>query len=516
MSVRPENFRPVPQALLESKGRQDIPEPSLDELLQVEEMVAPLLPELELDERIALEEVEAGIEVEPEGSLGNGGKTVVSSPKDTDDPTRMYLHEIGLVPLLSESEIRCFSQRIIEGDFVLGLDEELKASHVLNPTSRDYISTMYRKLVANWDMLQIVIRKADILQTATVGEALIRPEFRNKIDGFYNPSLINMIMLENPSAKKVRGVEERITEMFLITRFLPVNTLKAVCSPDEEGLSYALFKTTEGDHDQLAQRLNSVKVEAENARQQLWQANLRLVVKWAKRYTRRGLSLLDLTQEGNIGLERAIQRYDWRKGYKFSTYASWWIRQAITRAIAEQARTIRIPVHMVDMITHSMTTRRALLQKLGREPTDQDVAEEMGISAERFKEIRRAEAIQPVSLETPVNEAGDSYLGDFLEDPHAISPLEASENAILRDKIKGLLGSLILRERRVLQLRFGLIDGRPRTLEEVGRVFGVTRERVRQIEAEALRKARKSSVINELKEYKGKGQILKSKRIAEV
>jgi RNA polymerase primary sigma factor len=303
--------------------------------------------------------------------------------------------------------------------------------------------------------------------------------------------------LKAPTNDPVRMYLKEIGRVALLTAQEEVSLARRI----ESGV-FATEKLEQNDHvgeDELRE-LTWLERDGAMAKRHLVEANLRLVVSIAKRYVGRGMAFLDLIQEGNLGLIRAVEKFDYHKGYKFSTYATWWIRQAITRAIADQARTIRIPVHMVETINKLVRIQRQLLQDLGREPTADEIAHQMELSAEKVREIQKISQ-EPVSLETPVGEEEDSHLGDFIEDSEAVVPLERASFRLLQEQLESVLHTLSDREKAVIEMRFGLRDGQPRTLEEVGKTFGVTRERIRQIESKTLSKLRHPSRSQKLRDY---------------
>jgi len=306
------------------------------------------------------------------------------------------------------------------------------------------------------------------------------------------------LSVKAPTNDPVRMYLKEIGKVPLLTAAEEVDLAKRIEAGEEA------TEKLEREEDKLSRpavrSLRRTERDGMVAKKKLVEANLRLVVSIAKRYVGRGMLFLDLIQEGNLGLIRAVEKFDYRKGYKFSTYATWWIRQAITRAIADQARTIRIPVHMVETINKLIRIQRQLLQELGREPTPEEIGEEMGLTPEKVREILKISQ-EPVSLETPIGEEEDSQLGDFIEDQEAEVPADAASFSLLQEQLQEVLDTLSERERRVIELRFGLIDGHPRTLEEVGRVFGVTRERIRQIESKTLSKLRHPNRSAKLRDY---------------
>ncbi len=466
------------------------------------------------------EEEEEAEEMQREDAIS---AVLASDLISVDDPVRMYLKEIGKVPLLTAEEEVNLAKSIELGEQALvspalsvvhlyELGVEVKKRMALG-RPREYVDEATRFTVKSL--------------TRTLGDAEGGKELRrltNRLLKLRDPLKAEANSKEISTEAKVL-IDETVglidaakrDAQRLAFRILPqyakihgpaegaerLGELVMLGQEIRDVLVKNLNMLVESDADEqraLRRLADELIQKGDDARHNLTEANLRLVVSIAKKYIGRGMSFLDLIQEGNIGLIRAVEKFDYRKGYKFSTYATWWIRQAITRAIADQARTIRIPVHMVETINKLIRVSRGLLQELGREPTAEEIAERMLITPDKVREIVKVSQ-EPVSLETPIGEEEDSHLGDFIPDNQALAPSDAASHKLLKEQVESVLEGLTGRERRVLQLRFGLEDGRTRTLEEVGREFNVTRERIRQIEAKALRKLRHPSRSRKLKDY---------------
>ena len=424
-----------------------------------------------------------------------------------DDPVRMYLREIGRVNLLTAQDERHLSRQMEEGNWIRDFEEEWRILNGRNPNALEV--TIFLLLQLESLLPEIAVIAEELSKSHLSLFDLTRDaDFRDRVDQEMDPELREALIKHfQPGDEEYdeARAEERLVQVSVVTHIFDHRHVRHLlrttggiqhlmpCPPDLDSKLEPIALRCE-------RHIGVLKEDAYLSEKRLTEANLRLVVSVAKKYIGRGMSMLDLIQEGNIGLVRAVEKFDYRKGYKFSTYATWWIRQAITRAIADQARTIRIPVHMVETINKQVRVSRRLVQELGREPTYEEIGQGMGVDAQRVREIIKVSQ-EPVSLETPIGEEDDSHLGDFVEDEKMVAPDAAAGQQLLKETVGAVLGSLSPRERQVLELRFGLGDGRARTLEEVGRDFDVTRERIRQIEAKALRQLRHPTRATRLRDY---------------
>jgi RNA polymerase primary sigma factor len=423
-----------------------------------------------------------------------------------DDSVRMYLQEVGNVALLTAQEERALCQKMELGRYV----ERLKNNHFRKyqkfPLPVDIVCHVISQLSRAYLVVQIVEDGIGIDPSSNVVETIKNPEFRSAIDVVIDPSLI--VAVAKGTDNGIAADEEAIVNLSINSQLLPRQLLKLLA---RDKTSWRKLKALLSNNRFLSQLdshsgeckayFEKVRTEAEASERHLTEANLRLVVSIAKKYVSHGIPFLDLIQEGNIGLIRAIEKFQYRRGYKFSTYATWWIRQGITRSIADQSRTIRIPVHMVEIINKLLRTTRRLVQELGREPSYQEIGGCLDMSPEKVEEVMALFFRQPISLDLPIGDDGDSRLGDLVEDRGSLAPTEATSQQLLKEQIDKVLDELTEREKKVLQLRFGLRDGHARTLEEVGKEFSVTRERIRQIEGKALRKLRHPSRSRKLRGY---------------
>jgi RNA polymerase primary sigma factor len=477
------------------------PETDVDKLEEIQQALAAAGLTTR-DEMIA-----GGAEVEgmfdEEADLEDGLNVEGISVNDT---VRMYLREIGRVPLLTGRQEIDLAQKIEIGEYLTAYKTQYGADW-----NREQVPEIglivYTRFQKNWPVVEDALRLLysvaelplpDILTYGMVRDIqTLQDKLTFELRQVYDRRRSEITKQHRLTAEQFdQSIEHAMVIYGLLPRDIQQRLLAGGDWPSLEEVDEA-FKTA---RDQLWREWNAAIDSGTMAREYLTEANLRLVVSVAKKYIGRGLQLLDLIQEGNVGLIRAVEKFDYRKGFKFSTYATWWIRQAITRAIADQARTIRIPVHMVETINRLMRESRRMLQELGRDPSDDELSKVMGIPVEKVRSIRKT-SLEPVSLETPVGQEEDSQLGDFIEDSKVLAPSDAASHQMLREQVEQVLNQLTERERRVLQLRFGLEDGHSRTLEEVGKEFGVTRERIRQIEVKALRKLRHPRLGKKLRDY---------------
>ncbi len=428
----------------------------------------------------------------------------VEDQEIADDPVRLYLHEIGRVHLLSAEEERVLAKKIEAAKRLKEVNEAYQQQYGKPPAPTDTVLALLREIGKEATTVHLLREQLGLAPAAGLTENICEPKLREGVEGVTDQKLMQDVA--SRMGRTIPETERLLVSLSLNCTLLPREVLDAIKRnirlDNVEGLlaNEAFLKAVHAQEKRIRTHLGNIERGAKEAAKHLIEANLRLVVSVAKKHVGRGMSLLDLIQEGNIGLIRAVEKFDHHRGYKFSTYATWWIRQAITRAIADQARTIRVPVHMIETINKLLRVSRRLAQEHGREPNPKEIGKKMDLSPGKIREIVKVAQL-PLSLETPIGEEEDSSLGDFIEDRNALPPVDAASRQLLKEQIDEVLSTLTPREQRVLQLRFGLEDGKSRTLEEVGQEFNVTRERIRQIEAKALRKLRHPRRSRKLKDY---------------
>jgi RNA polymerase primary sigma factor len=453
-----------------------------------------------------VEDKEEDEELSPDGAEENKQPAGPGEYEVIDDSARMYLQELGRVPLLTAQEERALSRKIELGRYIERLRDNQFRKYQKPLSSADIVMHLISQLSRGYPVVRIIEDHVGIDPSSSVVETTSNPEFRSAIDLVIDPSLIAAIA--KGIEKDMAAAEEATVNLSISTQLLPRQLLELLA---RDKISWRKLKALV-TNDRFLSRLDShngeckayfekVKAEAEASEKHLTEANLRLVVSIAKKHIAHGTAFLDLIQEGNIGLLRAVDKFQYRRGYKFSTYATWWIRQGITRSIADQSRTIRIPVHMVESMNRLLRAMRQLVQELGREPSYEEIGGRLDMPPAKVEEVMALFFRQPISLDTPIGEDADSSLSDLVEDRSSLAPTDATSQQLLKEQIDKVLDELSEREKRVLQLRFGLKDGQARTLEEVGKEFSVTRERIRQIECKALRKLRHPSRSRKLKGY---------------
>ena len=422
----------------------------------------------------------------------------------TDDLVRLYLMEIGRVNLLTKKQEQTLARQIEEWKHLEAIETELEALTDGSPNAWMCVLHLIQRIGQLGPIVDAVCRYSATPRPETLTDVLIDEELSERIDGVLPEEML--LFAAEILNREPEDVKQGLIELSLTIRLLPTQaadvfaTSPAIRELQDLELAPGFIEALKSYEPVYSRHFASVRNAGRRAQLHLPEANLRLVVSIARKYLGRGMPLSDLIQEGNIGLMRGVQKFDYRKGYKFSTYATWWIRQAVSRSIADQSRTIRIPVHMTEIVNKLMRTTRKFVQEYGRDPTDEETAARMDITAERVREIRKLTQL-PLALETPVGEDGYAQLGDFVEDRDQVPPVEAASYLLLKEQIADVLSTLSEREARVLELRFGLGDGISHTLEQVGREFGVTRERIRQIEAVALRKLRQPSHSRKLRDF---------------